>query len=167
MSADLPTRFDEGLRARSRSSIGWTVTRFLSDQIFSFVVFVILARLLSRADIGAFAVMAVTAEAFRIIATAGLVQTIARKGEITPAFLDTIYRSQQAFSFLSAILIMALAQPIADWMGAPDIALPLAVKPVRTILTRSDPPSLIAVLVATSRLELVLAVLVSVGLCLS
>ena len=127
MSADLPTRFDEGLRARSRSSIGWTVTRFLSDQIFSFVVFVILARLLTQADIGAFAVMAVTAEAFRIIATAGLVQTIARKSEITPAFLDTIYRSQQAFSFVSAFLIMALAQPIANWMGAPDIALPLAV----------------------------------------
>jgi O-antigen/teichoic acid export membrane protein len=127
LSADLPTRFDAGLRARSRSSIGWTVTRFLSDQIFSFVVFVILARLLTQADIGAFAVMAVTAEAFRIIATAGLVQTIARKKDITPAFLDTIYRSQQAFSFLSALLIMALAQPIANWMGAPDIALPLAV----------------------------------------
>ena len=127
MNADLPTRFDAGLRARSRSSIGWTVTRFLSDQIFSFVVFVILARLLAQADIGAFAVMAVTAEAFRIIATAGLVQTIARKKEITRAFLDTIYRSQQAFSFVSAILIMALAQPIAGWMDAPDIALPLAV----------------------------------------
>src|SRR3546814_4438285 len=71
--------------------------------------------------------MAVTAEAFRIIATAGLVQTIARKKEITPAFLYTIYRSQQAFSILSALLIMALAQPIAGWMDAPDIALPLAV----------------------------------------
>ncbi|HJS11484.1 oligosaccharide flippase family protein, partial [Sphingopyxis sp.] len=127
MSADLPARFDDGLRARSRSSIGWTITRFLSDQIFSFVVFVMLARLLARADIGAFAVMAVTAEAFRIIATAGLVQTIARKKELSPAFLDTIYRSQQAFSFLSAMLIMALAQPIANWMDAPDIALPLAV----------------------------------------
>ena len=127
MSADLPARFDDGLRARSRSSIGWTVTRFLSDQIFSFIVFVILARLLTRADIGAFAVMAVTAEASRIIATAGLVQTIARKRDITPAFLDTIYRSQQAFSFVSAILIMALAAPNADWMGAPNIALPPAV----------------------------------------
>ncbi len=127
MSADLPTRFDEDLRARSRNSIGWTLTRFLSDQLFSFIVFVILARLLTRADIGAFAIMAVTAEAFRIIATAGLVQTIARQRELSPAFLDTIYRSQQAFSFLSALLIVALAQPIAGWMGAPDIALPLAV----------------------------------------
>lgn len=101
--------------------------RFLSDQLFSFIVFVILARLLARADIGAFAVMAVTAEAFRIIATAGLVQTIARQQELSPAFLDTIYRSQQAFSFISAALIIALAQPIADSMNAPQIALPLMV----------------------------------------
>jgi O-antigen/teichoic acid export membrane protein len=127
LNAETPDRFDEKLRARSRSSIGWTVTRFLSDQLFSFVVFVVLARLLSRTDIGAFAVMAATAEAFRIIATAGLVQTIARKREVTPAFLDTIYRSQQVLSFISAGLIMALAQPIADWMGVPGIALPLAV----------------------------------------
>ena len=127
MNAETPARFDDGLRARSRSSIGWTITRFLSDQLFSFIVFVILARLLTRADIGAFAVMAVTAEAFRIIATAGLVQTIARRRELTPQFLDTIYRSQQGFSFISAALIVALAQPIADLMGAPAIALPLAV----------------------------------------
>jgi 1,4-dihydroxy-2-naphthoate octaprenyltransferase len=47
------------------------------------------------------------------------------------------------------------------------LALPLAVAPVRTVLTRSDPPSLVSALVQTSKLEVVLAVLVSVGLCLS
>ncbi|PZQ23280.1 MAG: lipopolysaccharide biosynthesis protein [Sphingopyxis macrogoltabida] len=127
MSADPPARFDEGLRARSRNSIGWTVLRFLSDQFFSFLVFVILARLLTQADIGAFAIMAFTAEAFRIVATAGLVQTIARAKDLTPAFLDTMYRAQQGFSLLSAALIIALAQPIAELMDAPGIALPLAV----------------------------------------
>jgi len=127
LNAEAPGSFDATLRRRSRSSIGWTVTRFLSDQLFSFIVFVALARLLTRADIGAFSVMAFTAEAFRIVATAGLVQTIARRSEITPAFLDTIYRSQQAFSFLSAFTIMLLAQPIANSMHAPNIALPLAV----------------------------------------
>jgi O-antigen/teichoic acid export membrane protein len=127
LNAESPGSFDANLRKRSRSSIGWTVTRFLSDQVFSFIVFVALARLLTRADIGAFSVMAFTAEAFRIVATAGLVQTIARRREITPAFLDTIYRSQQAFSFVSAFTIMLLARPIADSMHAPNIALPLAV----------------------------------------
>jgi 1,4-dihydroxy-2-naphthoate octaprenyltransferase len=66
-------------------------------------------------------------------------------------------------SFL-AVVAIGLTQP---WALLGLLALPLAVAPVRTILTRTDPPSLVAVLVQTSKLELVVAVLVSVGLCLS
>jgi 1,4-dihydroxy-2-naphthoate octaprenyltransferase len=46
-------------------------------------------------------------------------------------------------------------------------ALPLAMRPVRLVATRRDPPSLVAALVATARLELVVAVLLSVGLITS
>jgi 1,4-dihydroxy-2-naphthoate octaprenyltransferase len=66
-------------------------------------------------------------------------------------------------SFL-AVVAIGISQP---WALLGLLALPLAVSPVRTILTRTDPPSLVAVLVATSKLEIVVAVLVSVGLCLS
>lgn len=127
MDADLPRRFDTNLRSQSKRSVGWTLLRFLSDQLFSFAVFVILARILSPADIGAFAIIAFTAEAFRILATAGLVQTIARADRLTPEFLDTIHRGQQAMALVSALSICLLAQPIADWMGAPNISGPLMV----------------------------------------
>jgi 1,4-dihydroxy-2-naphthoate octaprenyltransferase len=63
-----------------------------------------------------------------------------------------------------AVVVIGLTQP---WALLGLLALPMAVAPVRTVLARSDPPALVAALVATSRLELVLAVLVSVGLCLS
>jgi 1,4-dihydroxy-2-naphthoate polyprenyltransferase len=43
-------------------------------------------------------------------------------------------------------------------------ALPLAVQPVRLVMTRRDPPSLVAALVGTARLELVVAVLMALGL---
>jgi 1,4-dihydroxy-2-naphthoate polyprenyltransferase len=43
-------------------------------------------------------------------------------------------------------------------------ALPLAAQPGRLVMTRRDPPSLVAALVATARLELVVAVLLSIGL---
>jgi 1,4-dihydroxy-2-naphthoate octaprenyltransferase len=43
-------------------------------------------------------------------------------------------------------------------------ALPLAVQPVRLVLTRRDPPSLVAALVGTARLEVVVAVLLALGL---
>jgi 1,4-dihydroxy-2-naphthoate octaprenyltransferase len=46
-------------------------------------------------------------------------------------------------------------------------ALPLAMRPVRVVATRRDPPSLVAALVATARLELVVAVLLSLGLITS
>jgi 1,4-dihydroxy-2-naphthoate polyprenyltransferase len=44
------------------------------------------------------------------------------------------------------------------------LALPLAVAPVRAMLTRHDPPALIAALIGTVRLQLALAVLLAIGL---
>ena len=66
-------------------------------------------------------------------------------------------------SFLSIVAI-GITQP---WALVALAALPLAGRPVRLMLTRADPPSLVAALVATSRLELVVGVLLSVGLWLS
>jgi 1,4-dihydroxy-2-naphthoate octaprenyltransferase len=68
-----------------------------------------------------------------------------------------------AGSFLSVVAI-GLTQP---WALLGLLALPLAVRPIRLVLTRRDPPSLVTALVATSRLELLVAILLSVGLCLS
>ncbi len=42
-------------------------------------------------------------------------------------------------------------------------AVPLAVVPIRLVLTRPDPPSLVRALVATARIEVLIAVLVAVG----
>ena len=66
-------------------------------------------------------------------------------------------------SFL-AVIAIGVTQP---WALLGLLALPLAIEPVRIMRHQSDPPSLVRALVATSRLELVVAVLVSVGLCLS
>ncbi|MCU1467199.1 MAG: 1,4-dihydroxy-2-naphthoate prenyltransferase [Actinomycetia bacterium] len=44
------------------------------------------------------------------------------------------------------------------------VALPLAVAPVRAMLTRHDPPGLIAALVGTVRFQLVLCILLAIGL---
>jgi 1,4-dihydroxy-2-naphthoate polyprenyltransferase len=64
----------------------------------------------------------------------------------------------------AAIVIIGVTQP---WALLGLLALPLALKPIRIMRHSADPPSLVAALVATSKLEVVVAVLVSVGLCLS
>jgi 1,4-dihydroxy-2-naphthoate octaprenyltransferase len=60
-----------------------------------------------------------------------------------------------------AVALIGVAHPRA--LIAVAVA-PLAIGPVRVVLTRSDPPSLVGALIATSRFELVLAALVAVGL---
>jgi 1,4-dihydroxy-2-naphthoate octaprenyltransferase len=46
------------------------------------------------------------------------------------------------------------------------VAAPLAIVPVRLVLTRTDPPSLVRALIATARLEVVMAVLITLGVWL-
>ncbi len=70
--------FDDSLRQKSKTSLGWTVTKALSDQVFSLIIFIMLARLLTKEEIGLFAMVYVFSEVGRIIATGGLVQLIAR-----------------------------------------------------------------------------------------
>jgi 1,4-dihydroxy-2-naphthoate polyprenyltransferase len=65
-----------------------------------------------------------------------------------------------AGAFLAVAAVGVLYPPALIALAA----LPLGVQPVRLVLTRRDPPSLVAALVATARLELVVAVLLSVGL---
>src|SRR3546814_15750334 len=78
-SSDLAApEFDLELRGKTRRSIGWTITRTLSDQLFSFTVFVVLAQLLTREEIGIFAMAYVFAEIGRIVATSGHSQPIGR-----------------------------------------------------------------------------------------
>jgi 1,4-dihydroxy-2-naphthoate octaprenyltransferase len=72
--------------------------------------------------------------------------------------------------YVGCLVVAFLAVvPIAleySWALLTFLAIPLAVQPARLVLRGDQPPQLIAALVATGRLELVTAALLSVGLCL-
>jgi 1,4-dihydroxy-2-naphthoate polyprenyltransferase len=55
----------------------------------------------------------------------------------------------------------------APWAALGFLAIPLAIQPLHLVLTRDDPPGLVAGLVATVRLTVVLGALVSLGLVVS
>lgn len=123
-----PTRrFDVGLRRQSRVSVGWSVMRFLSDQFFSFVVFVVLARILGVNEIGAFAIIAVAADLFRAMSSAGLMQVVAREPALSDEFTDTVYLSHLGASLLACGILLVAAYPFASFFEVPAIAQPLQV----------------------------------------
>ena len=65
-----------------------------------------------------------------------------------------------AAAFLAVVAVGVLAPPALIGLAA----VPLAVVPVRLVVTHTDPPSLVAALVGTARLQLVVAVLLTLGL---
>lgn len=117
--------YGDDLKGKTRSSILWTLIRIMSDQVFSFLVFVALARLLSRHEIGTFAIAYAFAEVGRIIATGGMVQNIARAKDMSPSLRDTVFWTNLTLAMLVALAALALADPIAQMIGQPDAAGPL------------------------------------------
>jgi O-antigen/teichoic acid export membrane protein len=122
---DAPTLYDEELKRKTRGSIIWTVVRIASDQVFSFIIFVILARLLSPHEVGIFALAIAFSEVGRIIAIQGMVQNIPRSKHLTPALADTVFWTNLGMSVVVALAVLVLAPPIMNLIGQPDSTGPL------------------------------------------
>ncbi|HKP22669.1 MAG TPA: lipopolysaccharide biosynthesis protein [Dongiaceae bacterium] len=122
---DEPSVYNEDLRRKTRWSILWTVVRIGSDQVFSFLVFVILARLLSPREVGTFALAMAFAEVSRIIAIQGMVQNIPRAKRLTPELADTVFWTNLAMSVVVAFVVLGLAPVIMTMIDQPDATGPL------------------------------------------
>lgn len=122
---DEPSVYNEDLRKKTRWSILWTVVRIASDQMFSFVVFVILARLLSPSEVGTFALAMAFTEVSRVIAIQGMVQNIPRAKRLTPELADTVFWTNLAMSFAVAFAVLGIAPLIMDLIDQPGAAAPL------------------------------------------
>jgi len=119
--------FDDSLRQKTKSSLGWTVTKALSDQVFSLAIFIILARLLTKEEIGIFAMVYVFSEVGRIIATGGLVQLIARSKKIDNLQINTIFWTNMGIAFAYVGLIWICAPLLADLLNQPGLTSPLRI----------------------------------------
>jgi O-antigen/teichoic acid export membrane protein len=91
-----------------------------SDQIFSFLVFVILARLLTKHDIGTFAIALIFSELGRIVSTGGTTQNVARARDMTPELKDTVFWTNVAIALAVAVVGLLFARPFATLIHQPE-----------------------------------------------
>ena len=118
--------FAQQLKRQTLRSIVWTMAQAAGDQLFSFAVFVMLARLLDKPAIGTFAIAFVFMDVGRNFATAGVSQRVARAKDLTGRDLDTIFWTNVFLAAVYSMLIIAIA-PIAERaFGAPQLAAVLA-----------------------------------------
>lgn len=114
--------FDQQLTRQTRRSIFWTMGQAAGDQLFSFAVFVLLARLLDKTAIGTFAIAFVFMDLGRSLATSGVAQRVARAKQLSQRELDTIFWTNLSIAVAFSLLMVAAARPAERVFDAPQLA---------------------------------------------
>jgi O-antigen/teichoic acid export membrane protein len=113
--------FAGALKRKTHRSIGWTIFRGGSDAAFSFVVFLLMARLLTKADLGTYAIAFVFVEIGGVIASAGVIQLVARAKSLSSSRLDTMFWGSLMLGGLYCAALFAAAPLLAAAFHAPQL----------------------------------------------
>jgi O-antigen/teichoic acid export membrane protein len=98
----------------------WTVVGSVADQGIRFALFIFLARALTPRDFGIFAVATLFMDYAKLIASAGLSESVVQSEESPPDLLDTIFWSSVGMTALIAVLLASLSGVLTSAAGAPE-----------------------------------------------
>jgi teichuronic acid exporter len=110
-----------------RRGIAWSFAGNTSGQAITFVVGIILARLLSPADFGILATIGVFTGIAGFVAGGGMGDALVRSKDITQRDYDVVFTLQLAIGLCIMAVIYALAPHIAAWYAKPEYSLYLRV----------------------------------------
>lgn len=110
------------LRRHAAKGVFWTATSNWADQIARLIVFVILSRLLEPEAFGLVALAWVFIGLTEIIADQGLADAIVQRKQIGPRHLDTAFWMSMALGLGLAVVLAALAVPIAAGLDQDSLA---------------------------------------------
>lgn len=121
-AAPTPTQeFDGKLKRQTRRSIVWTVADAGAEQLFSFIVFVLMARVLPKAELGTLAITFICLDIGKIAANAGVYERIARARELTARMLDTIFWTNLIMTALYCLVVITFSHTLASSFNAPHL----------------------------------------------
>jgi O-antigen/teichoic acid export membrane protein len=110
------------LKRKTFGSVVWTLARIGTDQVFAFLVFAILARLLTPHDMGLFALALVFAEVGKLVATVGFPEAVIRDENLDRELADTLFWANLAFGGAVAALLFFSAEAIGGFFQEPGLA---------------------------------------------
>lgn len=110
------------LKRQALGGAAWSVARFGSEQVFRFVVFAFLARLLTPSDFGLFALALVFVDVGRILAFAGMSEAVIRAEHADDELADTLFWLTLGRTFVVSTALMVLSIPLAALLKQPATA---------------------------------------------
>ena len=98
---------------RSMKSAAWVGIGNIANSGISFIVFVVLARLLSPAEFGVVAVATVFLDILAIVARGGLPDAIVQKHDLDEQYADTAFWVSTGVGVLCCLIMLVASYPIA------------------------------------------------------
>jgi len=107
------------LKKRALGAAAWALVRTGGDQLIRFTLFVYLARVLTPADFGVFAVATIIVDYGRLLSSAGLNEAIIQAETADDELLNTIFWSLMGLTVVVAS-VLAIGSPLlASFSGVP------------------------------------------------
>ncbi|MGZ2483993.1 O-antigen/teichoic acid export membrane protein [Rhizobium pisi] len=107
------------VKKKAVASALWSVVRIGVDQVFSFVVFVVVARILGPVEVGLFALGMIVSEMGRIFATSGFSDAVTKARQEDEEIVSrAAFWGNMGMAVACAAVITMLAQPISWLMGS-------------------------------------------------
>jgi O-antigen/teichoic acid export membrane protein len=110
------------LKRSTAQAISWTFVRFGGDQLFNFIIYAVLARILAPRDFGVFIISLLFVEIGKTISQGGLTNAFYREPVVTDELADTIFLSNTVLGLVVAVAGYALAGCFSRLAGSPDSA---------------------------------------------
>ncbi len=110
------------LKKKTALSVLWSVVRVAWSTIATFVIFVILARILGPGDFGTFALASLFVEIGRVLAYAGLGDAVTRQLELDEELADTAFWATIAFSGIVAAVVFVFAPYYGQLVRDPSVS---------------------------------------------
>jgi O-antigen/teichoic acid export membrane protein len=113
------------LKVKTAWSVLWSVIRVGWGTVVSFVVFMVLARVLEARDLGTFALASLFVEIGRVLSYSGFGDAVTRQLHLEEEFADTVFWASLFFSGAIGLLVIGFAPLYAQLVADPDVVAPL------------------------------------------
>ncbi len=111
----------ESLASRTIKGVSWSFVDSISSQGITFLVGLILARLLTPDDYGLIGIITIFISVFNSIVDSGFSNALIRKNDATDKDYNTVFVSNMVISLILCLILYFCSSLIADFFGRPQL----------------------------------------------
>ena len=112
---------EQGLKNKTVRGVGWSAVDNVSQYVVSFLVSIVLARLLSPDDYGLIGIIAIFTAVCTAIINGGLFDALIRKKDVTEADYNTVFIVNIVISLFLYVIIFFSSPLIASFFGREEL----------------------------------------------